>query len=346
MNPDRENTNSNGYRTRALAIMLVLFMVTMVITPMISLAVGTGEPVELPAPADEVFEVVEDQPEDVLDRPEEVIETVEETIEDAPEPEDTIDRDFDDTFSGPSLCRGTPSKVPIEEPLSEFELIQNKYKQDNREFPSSVDEKPSASVVGDHGKGPGQPFSNPPGPYPDAWNAVTPLPGSLVRYAHAQDPGNPNSFYTFSGVAHGSVVPDCWRYDVPTDTWNPLTPMPTGGEGPTGTCDGTNAYVMGGNLAPDQLAIYNIAGDSWTSGAFLPRACIMAAAGTWGGQVFLIGGDNDFFAGNGVSNEVNIYEHTNPDLVRRILPDRLIRIHCGRMEQRFTRSERGRHPAL
>ena len=40
----------------------------------------------------------------------------------------------------------------------------------------------------------------------------------------------------------------------------------------------------------------------------MPRGVAMASAGAFDGKVFLIGGDDDFFPGSGVSDEVNVYD--------------------------------------
>ena len=305
MIPDRETTTSNGYRTRALAIMLVLFMVVMVVTPMVTLAAGVEEPVGQLAPVigniepedivpDEVPEAIVPEVDTELEGPvpeeEELIGTIEEV-------EDFGSRDPTGLFNMNNNNWAQPEQ-PVEEEESQPVKIDEDFNTLNR---------PSCSLVRERGHVNPKPLANPPGPYPDAWTGVTPLPNSLVRYAHAQDPANPDSFYVFTGVSHGSIVDRSWRYDVPTDTWNPLAPIPTDHEGPTGACDGTNVYVMGGSNDMDQLQIYNIAGDSWSTGANLPRNSIMAAAGAWGGQVFLISGENDFSPG-GLVGDVNIYD--------------------------------------
>jgi hypothetical protein len=66
-------------------------------------------------------------------------------------------------------------------------------------------------------------------------------------------------------------------------------------------------YVMGGG-GTDQFYIYDIASDTWSAGAALPRGSAGAAAGAWDGKVYLIGGDDDFFPDSGVSDQVDIYD--------------------------------------
>jgi hypothetical protein len=146
-----------------------------------------------------------------------------------------------------------------------------------------------------------------PRPGPLVWTGASPLPGGLVRYAHAQCSESPDSFYVISGVDGGfSVTPNAWRYDAGSDTWNALAPFPVAVEAPTAACFGGRLYVMGGG-GTNQHFIYDIASDVWASGAAVPRLVWGAAAGAWEGRVYLIGGDDDFFIG-GTSNQVDIYD--------------------------------------
>ena len=144
-------------------------------------------------------------------------------------------------------------------------------------------------------------------PNTPAWFNGAPIPGGLVRYAHAQCPDEPDSFYVFGGV-DGSyyLTTNAWRYDVATNAWNSLAPLPVGGEGPAAACYSNKIYVMGGSGA-NQFFIYDIAKGTWSTGPALPRNVWGAAAGAWNGRVYLIGGDDDFFSDN-TSNRVDIYD--------------------------------------
>jgi len=143
--------------------------------------------------------------------------------------------------------------------------------------------------------------------HPLAWNGASPVPGGVVRYAHAQCPGEKDSFYVISGV-DGSfrVTANTWRYDAQTDTWTPLAPLPAPQEGPIAVCDEGRIYVMGGG-GTNQFYIYDIASDTWSAGPALPRNVWGAAAGVWNGRIYLIGGDDDFWFG-GTSDRVDIYD--------------------------------------
>jgi subtilisin family serine protease len=139
------------------------------------------------------------------------------------------------------------------------------------------------------------------------WLSGSPVPGGIVRYAHAQCLGDNNSFYVISGVdGNYGVVNNAWRYDADTDIWNPLAPIPQGQEGPSGVCYEGQIYVMGGG-GTNQFYIYDIAADSWTAGPSLPRNVWGAAASAWDGRLYLAGGDDDFFFG-GTSSQVDIYD--------------------------------------
>lgn len=141
------------------------------------------------------------------------------------------------------------------------------------------------------------------------WFNASPLPpgDGIVRYAHAQCPGETNRFYVISGRDESfSLTANTWRYDADTDTWTPLAPFPAPVEGPSAVCYAGHIYVAGGD-GTDQFYIYDIVHDAWSAGAALPRYVWGAAMGVWDGQVYMIGGDSDFFFG-GTSDEVNVYD--------------------------------------
>lgn len=141
-----------------------------------------------------------------------------------------------------------------------------------------------------------------------SWFLGLPVPGGLVRYAHAQCDTQPNSFYVISGVdGTFSTTANAWRYDSTTNSWNALAPIPAASEGPTAACYQGKIYVMGGD-GGTAMFIYDIAHNTWSAGADLPRGVATAAAGAWNGSVFLIGGDDDFTPSTGVSSEVDVYD--------------------------------------
>ncbi len=140
------------------------------------------------------------------------------------------------------------------------------------------------------------------------WFGGLDLPGGLIRYAFAQCQEQAESYYVFGGIDGSfSLSTKAWRYDAATNTWTQLADMPAGGEAPAAACYQGRIYVMGGS-GTDQFYIYNIAGDSWSNGAPLPRGVEGAAAGALDGKVFMVGGDDNFWPGDGVSGQVDIYD--------------------------------------
>ena len=124
---------------------------------------------------------------------------------------------------------------------------------------------------------------------PGAWTSLSPLPANLVRYAFAQ---NGDDLYVAGGVADGAVVGTLYHYNVATDTWTTLAPMPVAtGEAPTGAYFNGKLYVVGGN-GLTVLNIYDIAAGTWSSGAAFPDAggTYGAAGGAFNGKFFVAGG--------------------------------------------------------
>jgi hypothetical protein len=142
-----------------------------------------------------------------------------------------------------------------------------------------------------------------------SWTAVQPIPAGngVARYGHAQCDQNPHIFYVISGVNESSTITDkLWRYNVITDTWTELTPIPVGREGLSAICYNGYLYAVGGGFT-NQFYIYDIAANSWSSAPPLPRIVWGAALGVYNNRLYVAGGDNDFYFG-GVSDQVNIYD--------------------------------------
>ena len=144
---------------------------------------------------------------------------------------------------------------------------------------------------------------------PDVWIPGDPIPQGIIRYAHAQCEENPESFYVISGVDPGfGLSPFLTRYDSDTNTWTPLANVPSPSEAPTAVCFEGKIYMAVGSFTSNEFQVYDVATDTWSSAATLPRFVEGAAMGAFEGKIYLIGGDDDFFPGSGVSNEVNIYD--------------------------------------
>lgn len=134
-----------------------------------------------------------------------------------------------------------------------------------------------------------------------AWTpgASYPIAGGIVRYAHAQCPDQPDSFYVISGVSSGSVIANAYRYDADTNLWTSLAPIPTGSEAPQATCYHGKIYVAGGNSTTD-FFIYDIASNTWTAGPALPRGFWGPVMGSYANKIFIAGGQ--------ATNQVYIFD--------------------------------------
>jgi subtilisin-like proprotein convertase family protein len=150
---------------------------------------------------------------------------------------------------------------------------------------------------------------------PMAWTAATPMPLSdaAIEYARAQCDDQPNSFYVIEGINQTMArTMKVWRYDADTDTWNSLAPIPNppGAIRAAAVCHEGRIYVAGAwqLVGNHKFFIYDVANDTWSAGANMPRSVVGPAMGAFGGKVYVIGGDDDVIAGGGTSNEVDIYD--------------------------------------
>jgi len=144
---------------------------------------------------------------------------------------------------------------------------------------------------------------------PNSWLSGTPYPMGIVRYAWAQCEGDHNSFYVIAGVSNGSLVYNMNRFDADANTWTPLASISTSvQENPTAVCYEGKIYSTSGGYGVTQFFIYDIATNTWSNGATLPRSVEGAAMAGWDGKIYMIGGDDDYYPASGVSDEVNIYD--------------------------------------
>ena len=119
---------------------------------------------------------------------------------------------------------------------------------------------------------------------PAAWQTVAPLPHDLFGPGTASDGTYAYVFggYSFTSVATLDTV---YRYDLGTDTWSTMAPMPTRALVSSAVYyPPTNKiYVFGGSqrdesIVLDTTQIYDIASNTWSSGAqpCRPREASMA----------------------------------------------------------------------
>ncbi len=132
------------------------------------------------------------------------------------------------------------------------------------------------------------------------WFSATSYPETICRYAFAQVG---EDLYVMSGVDNGSVVNTCNRYNTGTNAWTPLAAVPIPGEASAAAQIGGKIYFAQG-AGGNAFAIYDIAGNSWTSGPAVPVGADRygAAAGAFNGNVFIVGGGSA-----GPTTDVEVY---------------------------------------
>jgi hypothetical protein len=139
------------------------------------------------------------------------------------------------------------------------------------------------------------------------WVPTEPIPHPLALSAHVQCVDDPNSLYVIGGAdGYGSPTNLVYRYDVLEDSWTQLADMPGLDWLPTGVCVDDKIYVQ---WSSTNLLIYDIATDTWSEEAGVPRITEGAALGAWGGNLYLVGGGSSFTYE--ATDEVDIYDITN-----------------------------------
>jgi Kelch motif len=151
----------------------------------------------------------------------------------------------------------------------------------------------------------------PQGECPTPWSFVASMPLDLYGAASASD----GTFYYSAGGYSFSVTPGTVnvfnRYDPATDSWTPLAPMPTGAAMGVGVYyPPTNKiYVFGGadfdaDVNYDLTQIYDIATDTWSSGAPMPDVRSFSAGGyvSANGRIYILSGYNTGFVDSAQPN--------------------------------------------
>ncbi|KAG2495456.1 hypothetical protein HYH03_006402 [Edaphochlamys debaryana] len=138
-------------------------------------------------------------------------------------------------------------------------------------------------------------------PVADTWTLGAPCPVASAAGGSAVVNG---SLYYCGGVNKGGSLPpvkDCARYDMDTNNWTSIAPMPYAVHHPSMGTDGERLYVFGGRtssgnsvLGPvDYTQIYDIASGTWSANyTRLPeRRGGMGAAILHGGRLHVFGGE-------------------------------------------------------
>jgi len=139
---------------------------------------------------------------------------------------------------------------------------------------------------------------------PGPWSTATTGPAARYRAGAVTDG---TYVYVFGG---GNDMPsfrynDLWRWDPVTQTWTQLANMPTAKQNIQGAYWNGKIYVPGGydsaNTHVTENAIYDVASNTWTTGAPLP-------APQSGQQVAYNGKIYNFGGNPGQQNTVTIYD--------------------------------------
>src|SRR6476620_10615210 len=105
---------------------------------------------------------------------------------------------------------------------------------------------------------------------PGPWQTATPGPPARYRAGGCTDGAN---VYVYGGGnSSGGYYNDLWRWNPNTQIWTQLANMPTAKQNIQGACWNGKIYVPGGfnGAHITENAIYDIATNTWTTGAPLP----------------------------------------------------------------------------
>src|ERR1043166_4026009 len=152
-----------------------------------------------------------------------------------------------------------------------------------------------------------------PNPYPSSidgagntWTVRAPVPFN-ARGPFAVSDG---TFVYVGGGYDGSTVhADLLKYDPVANTFTPLAPSADGHFLSQAVIFGTKIYNIAGFALGGQTnttRIYDIPGNSWTTGTAIPEANGLSDAATalWNGKIYIAGGYN----GSGAINTVRSYD--------------------------------------
>jgi N-acetylneuraminic acid mutarotase len=130
----------------------------------------------------------------------------------------------------------------------------------------------------------------------NTWSAGAPVPEEVYNHGHAYWNGK---IYVIGGIVFGVAWNAVYAYDVATNTWSaPLSNLPQAEFDMACGAINNKIYCANGSTstqpghAHNELFIYDIAANSWTTGANSPLASIYPAGTVVGGKLYMIGGFN------------------------------------------------------
>lgn len=144
------------------------------------------------------------------------------------------------------------------------------------------------------------------------WASIAPMPPGTERGASAVGVLG-STIYVAGGLRGGASVADFSSYNVDTDTWSELPPMPDARDHLVGGVIGNIFYAIGGrkdgveNLAGDVYAFDPAAG-AWSTRAPMPTPRGGAAGGILGDRIFVVGGEGNPGAESGVFDATEVYD--------------------------------------
>lgn len=154
----------------------------------------------------------------------------------------------------------------------------------------------------------------------NTWTSLAAMPTSRAAAAVAVVG---NALYVMGGrtsnaPCSGGYLSVVERYDIDTDTWSALAPLPSPRSDFTAAAVGNNGgkiYVFGGcNAVSPQLPdvdVYDVQTNAWsTAPANMPLARAVHMAGQKGNNVYVFGGRSAPFVVSGVNQVYNVVKDT------------------------------------
>ncbi len=132
----------------------------------------------------------------------------------------------------------------------------------------------------------------------DTWDTKAPMPGAAGKRSETAAVKAAGAIYVIGGRS-GVALQDTWRYDPSSDSWTQVANMifPTRTEHMVVTDGSSKIFVAGGGTstvpgsgARDDLQIYDIPSDTWSTGASLPFAVSDALAVLHDGKIYVVAG--------------------------------------------------------
>jgi hypothetical protein len=159
-------------------------------------------------------------------------------------------------------------------------------------------------------------------PVTNTWSALAPMPRAITHAGTAMDG---RSIYLAGGYAgdrnNGNEtfgITDVYRYDIDTNSWSNVTPLPA----PRGSGGlvrlGRNLHFFGGNDPTqadkgDHWVLDLDNPTSWTTAAPLPNPRSHMGSIAFGGRIYAIGGQHGYAGASVVQTSVHVWDPAHAD---------------------------------